>query len=177
MAKLIMGVGIPGSGKTTVLRNIAKKHDYSYICPDDIRMELTGDAANQTKNKEVWGEAYRRLEAYLKEGRTVIFDATFSNNISRNTCLSLARKSGASKVQGLYVDTPLEIAKERNAGRDRVVPEFVLERMSGSLENNPPIIEEGFDSIFTLDEYHKLMKAELEGKEGSITKEFKLKIK
>ena len=45
MKKLIMGIGIPGSEKTTVLKTFAEKYNYSYICPDDIRLELTGMGA------------------------------------------------------------------------------------------------------------------------------------
>jgi len=38
MKKVIMGIGIPGSGKTTILKEFADKNGYEYICPDDIRL-------------------------------------------------------------------------------------------------------------------------------------------
>jgi predicted kinase len=67
MKKLILGIGIPGSGKTTVLKKLANDYNYSYICPDDIRFELTLDMSDQSRNKEVWRESYHRLEQDLKK--------------------------------------------------------------------------------------------------------------
>lgn len=177
MPKVIMGIGIPGSGKTKVLKKMADEYGYFYICPDDIRLEMTGNADNQTKNKEVWDEAYRRMEQKLKDGKTIVFDATFTDRRSRAICLNFARKFGASKVQGIYLDTPLEIAKKRNAERKRVLPEYVLERMQGNLDYEPLELKEGFDSIFTLDEYHRLMGAELKNGENKIERKFNMKAK
>lgn len=50
MSKVIVGIGLPGSGKTTALKPFADKNSYIYICPDDIRAELTGNPADQSKN-------------------------------------------------------------------------------------------------------------------------------
>jgi dephospho-CoA kinase len=46
MAKIIIGIGVPGSGKTTALKPFAERNTYTYISPDDIRAELTGNAAD-----------------------------------------------------------------------------------------------------------------------------------
>lgn len=172
MKKVIMGIGIPGSGKTTVLKKFANDYNYSYICPDDIRLELLGNTKDQSKNKEVWAESYNRLEQNLKEEKTVVFDATFASAQTRENCINLARKYGAEKIQGIYIDSPLEIAKNRNSNREHAVPEHVLERMHKSLSSDSPELQEGFDSIFTLNEYHKLIKSE-----KKIPKEFNIKIK
>lgn len=153
-----MGIGVPGSGKTTILKKISKKYGYFYICPDDIRLELTGDASNQSKNKEVWEKSYGLLRQSLAENKTVVFDATFTNTIAREKCLLIAREYGA-KIHGVYLDLNIETAKERNKARDRVVPEFVLDRMGSSLKENPPRIEEGFDALFTLNERYELTEA------------------
>jgi len=177
MAKVIMGIGIPGSGKTTILKKIVDDYNYSYICPDDIRLELTGDTNDQSKNKEVWEESYRLLEKYLKEGKTVVFDATFADAHGREDCISLAHKFGANKVQGIYIDLPIEIAKDRNSNRERVVPEHIIESMHKSLKLNSPELQEGFDSIFTLDEYCQAIKTELKVAEGNKKREFKTRIK
>jgi predicted kinase len=160
MKKVIIGIGIPGSGKTTVLKEFAAKYDYIYICPDDIRAEILGDAANQSKNKEVWAEAHRRLSDFLSQGKTIVFDATFTNLNGRKNFIDLARQSGAEKVQGILFDTPLEIAQERNLKRERQVPEHAIQRMHNDLQSNRPNIEDGLDSIFTLNEYQDLVNVE-----------------
>ena len=43
--------------------------DVVIINPDSIREEMTGDAADQSKNREVWEEAYRRAGALLESGK------------------------------------------------------------------------------------------------------------
>jgi predicted kinase len=40
---------------------------------------------------------------------------------------------------------PLEVCRERNRRRNRVVPDEVLERMAAKLV--PPTVEEGFDRV------------------------------
>lgn len=173
MAKVIISIGIPGSGKTTVLKEFAEKYGYDYVCPDDIRMEISGDAKDQSKNREVWELAHQRLKDYLAEEKTVVFDATFANPEGRKKFLDFSKESGASKIQGIYFDVPLEVAKERNARRDRQVPEKVLENMESSLSGAKPKIEEGLDSIFTLDEYQKLVRAEMKSEGENLTREIK----
>ena len=147
MKKVILGIGIPGSGKTTILKDFADRYSYVYICPDDIRLEMTGDAADQSKNKEVWVEAYKRMADRLKERETVVFDATFTHPEQRKEFLNFARTSGAEKIEGLLVNTNLELAKERNVSRERKVPERVLNRMSESLQSSPPVLSR-FPCVF-----------------------------
>jgi predicted kinase len=48
-------------------------------------------------------------------------------------------------VEAIFFDVPLEVCRERNRGRRRVVPEDVLERMAAKL--TPPTIEEGFSAV------------------------------
>jgi predicted kinase len=98
MAKVIMDIGIPGSGKTTVLKPFSEENNYTYISPDEIRFELTGSMADQSKNREVWTEAHKRVEVALRRGETVVFDATFARDSERKSFIQFARDHGAGKV-------------------------------------------------------------------------------
>lgn len=160
MARIIMGVGIPGSGKTTALKPFAEKNTYIYISPDDIRAELTGDASDQSKNKEVWQEAHRRVAESLGRGETVVFDATFAIDVERKSFIQFAREHGAEEVHGVFAAVPLEIAKERNKARDRIVPEYAIDMMHTMLKDKPPIVEDGFDSVFDINELQELERVE-----------------
>lgn len=151
MKKLIVGIGIPGSGKTAVLKDFAERRGYAYVCPDDIRKEVTGDASDLSKDSLVWKEAYKRVEEQLQNGNSVIFDSTFTNDKSRKEFLGLGRKWGAEKIEGVLFDIPLELAKERNQNRERKVTEEVLEWMYKGLHKVPPEIAEGFDVIVKID--------------------------
>jgi predicted kinase len=175
MAKVIIGIGIPGSGKTTFLKSFANKNSYEYICPDDIRAELLGKAADQSRMREIWEEAYKRLKNALQGDKTVVFDATNAKEVDRKGLVSFSREIGAEKIQGVYAEVPLEVALERNNARDRVVPPFAMERMRDFLHKAPPILGEGFDSIFYLNEFQELQKVE-SNEQSPIMKEFKPKL-
>lgn len=47
MQKIIIGIGIPGTGKTTYLKKIASEQNYTYVSSDEVREEVFGDAGNQ----------------------------------------------------------------------------------------------------------------------------------
>lgn len=125
------------------------------------------------RNQEVWNEARKRLKELLQQEHTVVFDATFTKAEARKSFLDFARESGAEKIQGIILDTPPEVAKERNRKRARHVPDAVIERMAGELRGAKPKTEEGFDSVFTLDEYQNLIAAEIKSGEGSLRKQFR----
>jgi predicted kinase len=177
MSKVIMGIGLPGSGKTSLLRPLAHKYSYEYICPDEIREEVTGDASDQSRNAEVWEMARERLCDALEQGKNVVFDATFANGQQRREFINFARGNGAQKVQGLFVSVSPETAGERNKLRDRTVPNHVIERMNEFLISEPPVVEDGFDSVFDINEFQELNRAETLMEEGVWVKEFKPKLR
>lgn len=156
MANIVMSIGIPGSGKTTILKPFAVKNNYAYISPDDIRAELTGDASDQSKNKEAWQEARRRVVVSLEGGKTVVFDATFAKDFERKNFIQFAREHGVEKVLGFFAEVPLEVAKERNNARVRVVPEHSIDRMHSMLKEHPPTVADGFDNVFHINELQEL---------------------
>lgn len=130
---IVMGVGIPGSGKSTVLKVVAQHLEIARICPDDIREEMTGSAANQSVNAEAWAEAYRQAGIVLSLGKSAIIDGTHTEAWRRPQNVQQYREFGAVAVVAEVFDTPLETAKQRNLARSRVVPEFALDRMHASL--------------------------------------------
>ena len=156
MSVAIIAIGIPGSGKTTVLKPLAERYGLTYINRDDIREEILGDARDQSQNKAIWEEANRRAAASLERGIGVVLDATFVESWKRKDMISFLHEAGASPIIGVVARISLDVAKERNQGRERVVPNDVLEWMHTKLENEPPTVEEGFDALIGLDEIEKL---------------------
>ena len=152
MGIVIAGIGIPGSGKTTVLERFAKEHSYAYISPDQIREEISGDARIQSDMRVVWDTAYRRMREALKADRSGVFDATQYKPKDRREFIEEARAMGAEKIIGVYFDVSLPVALERNRARDRNVPEHAVERMHRILGKTPPRLEEGFDVLIRADE-------------------------
>lgn len=152
----IVAIGIPGSGKTTVLKPLAERYGLTYINRDDIREEILGDARDQSRNKEIWEEANRRTAASLEHGTGVVLDATFVESWKRKDMVSFLHEAGASPIIGAVADVPLQVAKERNQGRNRVVPDDVLDWMHTTLASEPPSLEEGFDALVSLSEIEKI---------------------
>lgn len=152
----IMGVGIPGSGKSTILSRLSEETGVTRICPDDIRAEMTGSEMNQTVNREAWTEASRRAEELLGLGKSVIIDATHAEAWRRPEQIAMYRGYGAKSVVALYFQIVLEIAKERNVARGREggrrVPDHAIERMYRAIKKAPPSIDEGFDQVIVLDQ-------------------------
>jgi len=143
-SKFIMLVGIAGSGKSTVAEDLMKgRDDIDYISSDAIREELTGDVNRQDINGEVFATMATRTKESLKNGRSVIYDAT---NISRKKRQGLLKQLPKSvKKIAIYVATPYEEILIRNDGRDRKVPVDVIERMYKTMQI--PIKSEGWDNI------------------------------
>src|SRR4051794_15179667 len=124
MSKLTVTMGIPASGKSTA----ALPYGAFMVNPDAIREEIAGDASNQDRNDEVFVEAHRRVMQGLQGGFDMVFDATNVRASSRARLLEIARDAEA-ETELIVFDVPLDEAKRRNAQRERVVPEHVLDRM------------------------------------------------
>ncbi len=176
MSKLILGVGLPGSGKTTALKPFAEANGYVYISPDDVRAEVSGNASIQVDMREVWDLVHARTKDALERGENVVVDATFVKDWERKDFISFARANGATKVQGVFADVSYEVASERNKERERVVPEHAMERMNRFLVGDEPSIEDGFDSVFSINEFQELEKAEVSIEGKTLTRELKQKM-
>jgi predicted kinase len=73
MSKLIVLMGLPGSGKSTY----ANQFDHSVVLSSDaIRKELFNDVQYQGKNELVFDTLYRRAKEYLERGYDVVIDST-----------------------------------------------------------------------------------------------------
>ncbi len=71
-------------------------------------------------------------------------DATHLTPRERRPYVKMGQIFGCS-VEAVYFDVPLEVCRERNRRRRRMVPEDVLERMAAKL--TPPTVEEGFSVV------------------------------
>ena len=146
MPNFIMLVGIPAVGKDTWAREYIKKHPYTVIhSSDDIREELYGDASHQGSPIKVFEQMRSRTLRDLRAGKDVIYNATNIKYKDRKSILSQLKKIDNLTCYCKIFVAPVEVCKERNAKRDRVVPDFVYDRMLKSFQI--PFYEEGFASI------------------------------
>lgn len=146
--KLVLMVGIPGSGKSTFIKNHNK--NYKVISRDEVRFSmLKPNEPYFSREKDVFREFVNKTIEGLNAGGQVIADATFLNIPSRSKFLrALGRSLEGVKIIAIMMDTPLEVCLERNAKREgrALVPEDAIINMSSSLRT--PALEEGFDEIY-----------------------------
>ena len=90
---IIVTCGISGSGKSTWIKEFLHDHRdeaWAVICPDSIRKEFTGNVSDQSKNKEVWEEAYSRLKRFICADKDILFDSTCTNLATAKTLCNIA---------------------------------------------------------------------------------------
>ena len=135
MAKLILLVGIPGSGKTTLSKKIVAK-GFHYMNADSIRHELYGDEKTQGDPAEVFAIFFQRLEAAMAEKLSIIIDNTNLNPKHRKEILDRAIQFSYDDVQLWLLDVPLATCLERNRNRDRAVEDDIVSNMYHELYKN-----------------------------------------
>ena len=156
MATLYVVCGIPGSGKSSWLRNHVNINQKQVLVSRDvIRYRLINDDDSYfSKENEVWKEYIKQINYFLKEGYDVFADATHINTGSRRKLLNEIYVE--CKKEAIYITTPISICLERNSKREgrECVPESAIKRMYSQFEE--PSFEEGFETIYTVDAFGKL---------------------
>lgn len=142
--KLIMLVGIPGSGKSTYAKDYIKKNpDTLHLSSDKIREELWGSESVQGDPNEVFSLMQSRAVEALKKGTDVIYDATNINRKDRAHIIDICPKF--AKIEARIIWAPIETCIRRDAGRKRTVGKSVIDMMLKRFQ--PPFYDEGFDNI------------------------------
>ncbi len=148
--KLIIMVGIPGSGKSTYAKEtlLQANPTWKYVSRDEVRYEYVSDKNHYFDHeKEVYKEFCNRIDMHLINGDTVIADATHLNRRSRDKLIhSLTVKP--DEIIAVVCKTPFEICMERNSAREGIirVPDSHMYRMKNSFQV-PNLVSENIDKL------------------------------
>lgn len=142
--KLILLVGIPGSGKTTYGRSYATEHTYTiHLSSDAIRAELYGDESIQGNPVEVFALMQKGAINALNDGHDVVYDATNITRKDRANIITTCPKF--AKIETHVVWAPIETCIVRDTARERTVSKEVIDRMLKRFQ--APYYDEGIDEI------------------------------
>lgn len=142
--KFIMLVGVPGSGKTTKAKELAKEYNAEVLSSDAYRVKLCGNESDQSKNNEVFKLLYADLKKLLEAGQSCILDATNISFKSRARTLEYFSKVKCERI-AYVINTPIEQCIRQDSNRERVVGESVLQSYFARFDC--PQYFEGFDQI------------------------------
>ncbi len=137
--ELIATRGVPGSGKSTWAKAwVAGAPRRARVNRDDIRYQLFGSYFGPEVDEGAVSQVQQAMILSLLGAQfSVIVDNTHINvNRDLRPLANLAKKYEA-RFSVVQIDVPLEVALERNAARDRVVPEDVIRNMYERMHQNP----------------------------------------
>ena len=142
--RVIVLVGLPGSGKSTYV----KQHNLPALSSDALRKLLADDETDQTLHARVFATIRYLLSQRIRLGRPITYiDATHLTPAERRPYILMAERLGF-QAEALFFDVPPEVCKQRNRARPRVVPDEVIDAMAARLVR--PSRAEGFARVWVI---------------------------
>lgn len=141
--ELVVLCGPSGSGKTTWAREHLPGHHR--VSMDDIRMELTGDVADQSHNDKVRALAKERLKEHLRARHKIVWDATNLRRDFRGLPLGLGEDYGAFTTLVVFHHSKAKLHRQ-NQARRAAVPTSILDRQLQSMQW--PSLDEAHEVVF-----------------------------
>ena len=131
MVYFITLCGIPGSGKSTISKQLMNDYDAIIHSFDELKL---------IRRKDL----FPYLEQSLRDGCNVIADAPHTNKKTRIELLESIKHIDCKRII-VFMNTPFEECVRRNALRKNPLPFSILQSFNRKLE--PPTLDEGWDEI------------------------------
>lgn len=146
---LFYTMGYPGAGKTTLAKSLSGWLSAVHLQADQIGFELFQLPRYSVEERRIVHEEMQRLAAEnLRLGRHVLYDASNNTYSQRSQLVALADQYRSQAI-GLWLQLPIEVAKQRaakvrNRGLAnpvaRVIPPHIFDQYAATFE--PPRAEE-----------------------------------
>jgi predicted kinase len=124
-ATLILMVGLPAAGKTTLARELAAAHRALRLTPDHWMVLLFGDSMADGKRWVLEGRLISVALQALRLGTSVVLDFGLSGRDERSALRWLARSAGAA-CQVVYLSVDKDVQLARIAHRQATTPHLTF---------------------------------------------------
>lgn len=131
--------GIPGSGKTTLGKELATEYGLALHTYDDVPNANRKGFIESARN-----HYHNNIIADLKNGKSVICDRSYVRVEGRKLTLDAVAGIKCRKVI-IVLTTPFDECVSRNNARQRRLPEFVIKELYKKCTE--PALSEGWDEI------------------------------
>lgn len=150
MQKLIMLVGISGSGKSSYIRSHFIPE--VVVSPDELRKKLSGDISDQSQNSKIWGMVPGLLKQKMEQYGKAVLDATNVDSRDRQKILSNFDSDDIEKIAIIFEISPEEAKKRIHSDienkKDRSqVPDDIIDKQYIKFKNGFNNIKNQFDKI------------------------------
>lgn len=145
MNRVIVLIGVAGSGKSTYANKVIRKEPKTrYISADEIRFQLL-DSKNtkiyfdQSIETKVWDMVFSQYSEALIHPNDIIFDATNVTLERRYRIVALARDkkktlSVEKAIEFVFFNIPLMEILKRNKSRERIVEDSVIAKQYSQIQ-------------------------------------------
>ena len=121
MATLYLMVGLPGSGKTTLAKQLEAGRRALRLSPDEWMWRIVGDGYDAARREAVHAVQWEIAQRALTLGLDVILEFGFFRRAERDLYRAGARTLGA-EVRVCFMDVPREELLRRLALRNADLP-------------------------------------------------------
>ncbi len=116
--RLLLVIGLPGVGKTTVARECADRLDARLIRTDAVRTDCFSDPQyTAAERRAVYDEVFGRARDAVDCGRSVVLDGTFRRRADRERAVTLAAATDAT-LGLVAVECEESVVESRIAARE-----------------------------------------------------------
>lgn len=113
--------GLPGSGKTTVARDLVRTRDAIRLCPDDWMASLGVDLFDEAMRARIEAVQWELAQEMVQRGLTVVIEWGVWSRAERDEVRVRARDLGV-RVELRFLDEPIDVLWERVRHRNETGP-------------------------------------------------------
>jgi predicted kinase len=123
---LIAFSGLPGTGKTSIARELARRLRAAYLRVDTVEQALRSCGTLETVGAEGYETIYRLAEDNLNVGLTVVADSVNPLEITREAWAEIAREANVQLINVEVICSDEAEHRRRVETRSSDIPDLVL---------------------------------------------------